>query len=95
VCLVLVSLLASADAAEPPVDPSLLEFLGSVDTDDRNWHEYLAHTDIDQVARRADAVHQGTTPPPHPAPADTSSAAPPPPVTPPVAPAHSPSVTPP
>ena len=39
-------------AADEPVDPGLLEFLGSVDTEDKDWHEYLARTDIDQVAKR-------------------------------------------
>jgi hypothetical protein len=31
-----------ARAANPPVDAGLLEFLGSVDSDDEDWHEYLA-----------------------------------------------------
>ena len=39
-------------AAEMP-DPGLLEFLGSVDSEDKAWHDYLARTDIDQVAKRA------------------------------------------
>jgi hypothetical protein len=34
-------------------DDGLLEFLGSVDTEDRGWHDYLARTDIDRIARRA------------------------------------------
>jgi hypothetical protein len=29
-------------AANPPVDAGLLEFLGSVDSDDEDWHQYLA-----------------------------------------------------
>ena len=37
-------------AAEPP-DDGLLEFLGSVDSEDKDWHDYLARTDIDKVAR--------------------------------------------
>lgn len=44
-------------AADKPVDDGLLEFLGSVDSDDKNWHEYLARTDIDKVARRAADAH--------------------------------------
>ena len=40
-------------AADKPVDDGLLEFLGSVDSEDTNWHDYLARTDIDKVARRA------------------------------------------
>ncbi len=39
-------------AAEAP-DEGLLEFLGSVDTEDKDWHDYLARTDIDKIARRA------------------------------------------
>jgi hypothetical protein len=46
-------LLCSAHAADGPVDDGLLEFLGSVDSEDKGWHDYLAGTDIDQVARRA------------------------------------------
>lgn len=33
-----------AQAANPPVDAGLLEFLGSVDSDDEDWHQYLAAT---------------------------------------------------
>jgi hypothetical protein len=57
-CLFVIGSLALAPAAEAgdqPVDPALLEFLGSVDTEDKNWHEYLAHTDIDQIAKRSNA----------------------------------------
>jgi len=39
-------------AAEPP-DDGLLEFLGSVDSEDKDWHDYLARTDIDKVASGA------------------------------------------
>ena len=46
-------LLSATPAADRPVDPALLEYLGSVDSEDKDWHDYLAHTDIDQVARRA------------------------------------------
>jgi len=44
--------LSELHAAEMP-DDGLLEFLGSVDTEDQAWHDYLARTDIDKVARRA------------------------------------------
>lgn len=47
--------------AAPPADADFLEFLGSVDSDDKNWHEYLANTDINKVARRANAA--GRIPP--------------------------------
>jgi hypothetical protein len=46
-------LLRTVYAADGPVDDGLLEFLGSVDSEDKGWDEYLARTDIDQVARRA------------------------------------------
>jgi len=55
-------LAAIVHAADTTVDDGLLEFLGSVDSDDKNWHDYLARTDIDQVARRARSA-----PPPRPA----------------------------
>jgi hypothetical protein len=44
-----------ARAANPPVDAGLLEFLGSVDSDDEDWHKYLA-------ARR---VHKDPVDPSH------------------------------
>lgn len=67
------AVLRSTQAADPPVDPALLEFLGSVDTEDKDWHDYLARTDIDQVARRA-AVPPPAAPPVKP---PVSSTAPP------------------
>jgi hypothetical protein len=54
------AVLATARAAELP-DDGLLEFLGSVDSEDKDWHDYLARTDIDKVARRAG---DGTSSPP-------------------------------
>ena len=55
--MVCLALLPSLHAGEKPVDPDLLEFLGSVDTEDKDWHDYLARTDIDQVAKRAGNAH--------------------------------------
>jgi hypothetical protein len=56
-------LLRAAAAADPPVDDGLLEFLGSVDSDDKGWRDYLAGSDAaDPVARRV-----GTAPPSKPA----------------------------
>jgi hypothetical protein len=52
-----------AHSAEEPVDPVLLEFLGSVDSEDKNWHEYLAHTDIERVAKRQGVAHATADPP--------------------------------
>ena len=63
-------LLRAVHAADAPVDDGLLEFLGSVDSDDKDWHDYLAGTDIDQVARRASNV-----PPPKPAPRPAAAGA--------------------
>jgi hypothetical protein len=66
--------LSATPAAEGPVDPALLEYLGSVDSEDKNWHDYLAHTDIDQVARRARRPSVAVPPPsPPPAPSDPAS----------------------
>jgi hypothetical protein len=61
-------------ASEPPLDPALLEFLGSVDSEDKDWHDYLAHTDIDQVARRANRPRGSG--PPNPAAASPGPSAP-------------------
>ncbi len=73
-------------AADDPVDDGLLEFLGSVDSEDKNWQDYLARTDIDQVARRATAPGRpGATEPSTPA-----TAVPPPAATPPPTPAPPP-----
>jgi hypothetical protein len=68
---------SSATRATEPPDDGFLEFLGSVDSEDKDWHDYLARTDIDKVARRAapgnnPAPPAATSPPPatHPPPAD-------------------------
>jgi hypothetical protein len=77
-------ILRPAAAAEKPVDDGLLEFLGSVDSEDKNWHEYLAGTDIDQVASHPGHAgnasgNPGTAAPPAAPPsAAPPSAAPPP-----------------
>lgn len=77
------ALVATARAADKP-DPALLEFLGSVDTEDKDWHDYLAHTDIDQVAKRAVAARASpvpvSSPPPKPAPVSPPAATNPSPV---------------
>jgi hypothetical protein len=68
---------AAVRATEVP-DDGFLEFLGSVDSEDKDWHDYLARTDIDKVARRA---APGTNPPPatnSPPAAQPAPAAPPP-----------------
>ena len=82
--------LSVTPAAEHPVDPALLEYLGSVDSEDKDWHDYLAHTDIDQVARsarRPSAAAPNRPPvsaaPPSKSPASDATTAPPVPVNPP------------
>jgi hypothetical protein len=53
-------------ASDESVDPDFLEFLGSVDSNDIGWHDYLAATDVDAVAQRG--VTKGADPnPPGPA----------------------------
>lgn len=44
-------LMAPVRAADEPVDPDFLEFLGSVDSNEAGWHDFLAETDVDQVAK--------------------------------------------
>jgi hypothetical protein len=58
------AVIRATQAADQPVDPALLEFLGSVDTEDKDWHDYLARTDIDRVAKRAAASVPPVSPPP-------------------------------
>jgi hypothetical protein len=74
------SMLPSVHAADNPVDDGLLEFLGSVDTEDKNWHQYLADTDIDKVARRAAHARGDTSvnPPPSTPPANSATPSSPP-----------------
>jgi hypothetical protein len=67
------ALLAAAHAADKP-DPALLEFLGSVDTEDKDWHDYLAHTDIEQVAKRANNARVSPVPAASPPPVAASTA---------------------
>jgi hypothetical protein len=61
---------AGAKAAQPPVDAELLEFLGSVDSDDESWQEYLEHKPVKPpppdkpVAKQAKPVAK-TEPPKH------------------------------
>jgi hypothetical protein len=40
-------------AAAPAVDAELLEFLGSVDSEERDWSDFLEHTDLDRIVRPA------------------------------------------
>jgi len=49
-------------AADAPLDDELLEFLGSADSDDKDWNEYLKETDIATVAEAGPrpAASEGT-----------------------------------
>jgi hypothetical protein len=38
-------------APDPPADADLLEYLGSVDSEEQGWIDYLARTDIAQVVK--------------------------------------------
>lgn len=38
-------------AGKPPPGAELLEFLGSVDSDDGSWSQYLGSTDLEQVVK--------------------------------------------
>jgi hypothetical protein len=40
-----------AESATETADAELLEYLGSVDAEGQEWMDYLAHTDIAQVAK--------------------------------------------
>lgn len=62
-------------AADTPADADFLEYLGSVDSNEAGWHEYLAETDVSKVAKPANASPGGSTPaaaspPQQPAPAN-------------------------
>jgi hypothetical protein len=69
-----------ARAANPPVDAGLLEFLGSVDSDDEDWHRYLAAANRRRMS--GDAVDpaagdHATSQPPAPANKPAGSSGPP------------------
>lgn len=46
----------AAQAAQPPVDADLLEFLGSIDSDDESWQEYLEHKPVKPADKTASKV---------------------------------------
>ena len=54
---------AAAASAAAAADAELLEFLGSVDSTEPGWHDYLEHTDLEKVihapARPATPPTQG------------------------------------
>lgn len=67
-------LAAPVRAADSAADAEFLEYLGSVDSNEAGWHDYLASTDVDQLVKPA-AGAPGVAPPAHPlAPASTPPA---------------------
>ena len=69
---------SSAPRATEAPDDGFLEFLGSVDSEDKDWHDYLSRTDIDKVARRAAPGNNAPTPPANSPPATHPPPDPPP-----------------
>jgi len=61
-----------ASAANKLPDSDLLEFLGSIDADGKEWSDYLEGTDLDKAAKPASPA-----PPPQQAPAQPAKPAPP------------------
>ena len=58
---------APVQAGDEPVDAELLEFLGTVDSSEPDWRDYLAATDVDAVAKggaAAGKTAKPATPPP-------------------------------
>ncbi len=51
---ILAILATNARAAEPPPDADLLEFLGSIDSDEPGWHDFL-ETGTREVAGKTPA----------------------------------------
>lgn len=57
--------LAPLRAADQAADADLLEYLGSVDSSEADWHDYLASTDVDKLVKPAAA--RAAAPPAQPA----------------------------
>ncbi len=60
-------LAAPSRAAGSAADAELLEYLGSVDSNEAGWHDYLAATDVDKLVKPA-ATTPRAAPPAQPAP---------------------------
>ena len=60
--------LAAAPAPPPPADDDLLEFLGSVDSEEPGWHDYLAGAGDLKGARPPAPPPASATQPPAPPP---------------------------
>ncbi len=54
---------ASLPAAEEPVDPDFLEFLGTVDSNEAGWHDYLASAEADDGAKEGATNGADPSPP--------------------------------
>ena len=66
-------------AADAPADADFLEYLGSIDSNEAGWHEYLADTDVGKMAKPPNSSAVGSTPataspPQQPAPANAPTA---------------------
>jgi hypothetical protein len=48
-----VALAGASQGAEQKLPAELLEFLGSVDSEDPQWHDYLAATDVKKLPKPA------------------------------------------
>ena len=53
---------SAAASAPGAADAELLEFLGSVDSDEPGWHDYLEHTDLERVIHAPPRQATPTTP---------------------------------
>ncbi len=53
---------ATSASAAAAADADLLEFLGSVDSDEAGWHDYLEHTDLEKVVHAPRKPATPTTP---------------------------------
>ncbi len=49
-------------AADLSADAEFLEYLGSVDSNEAGWHEYLANTEVDKAAKPAAAPPAASPP---------------------------------
>jgi hypothetical protein len=68
---------APVPAADEPVDPDFLEFLGSVDSSEAGWHDYLAATDVDALLKAKAAAAKAANPDPPPPADETEKVKPP------------------
>lgn len=49
-------------AADAPADADFLEYLGSIDSNEAGWHEYLANTDVGKMAKPPSPPPDSSTP---------------------------------